>query len=130
MPGDVFEQLTAERLVTRYVKGHAKREWVKPAGKRNEALDGAVYALAAAHFAGIERWREGEWHKWEQRVQARDLVDDMAGAPELPAPAVQEAAAAEAAGEVVVEPPPAPAEPVRRRPQRGRFGKGGGWAPR
>ena len=41
-----FHQLTAEKLVTRFVKGHPVREWhkVRP---RNEALDCRVYALAA-----------------------------------------------------------------------------------
>lgn len=74
-PAEVFEQLTAERLVTRYIKGHAKLEWVKPAGKRNEALDCAVYALAAAHYVGIDRWKEGDWAKWQGRVAERDLFD-------------------------------------------------------
>lgn len=69
LPAEVFEQLTAERLVTRYVKGRAKLEWVKPAGKRNEALDCAVYALAMAMWAGVDRWREGDWKKWERKVQ-------------------------------------------------------------
>lgn len=78
LDADVFEQLTAERLVTRYIKGHPRLEWVKPAGKRNEALDCAVYALAAAHYAGIDRWRDGEWTKWEGRVQSRDLFDQPA----------------------------------------------------
>lgn len=77
LPGEVFEQLTAERLATRYVKGHAKLEWVKPAGKRNEALDCAVYALAAAIWLGVDRWREGDWSKWQGRVETRDLVDAM-----------------------------------------------------
>jgi phage terminase large subunit GpA-like protein len=75
MDGEVFEQLTAERLVTRYLKGHARLEWVKPNGKRNEALDGAVYALAAAHYFGIDRWKAGEWAKWEARVQVADLFE-------------------------------------------------------
>ena len=69
LPAEVFEQLTSERLVTRYVKGHPKLEWVKPAGKRNEALDCAVYALAAAHFLGMDRWKEGDWAKREAAVQ-------------------------------------------------------------
>jgi phage terminase large subunit GpA-like protein len=75
---EVFEQLTAERLVTRYVKGHPKLEWVKPAGRRNEALDCAVYALAAAHWLHVDRWREGDWAKWESRVQSADLFDAKA----------------------------------------------------
>jgi phage terminase large subunit GpA-like protein len=87
LPAEVFEQITAERLVTRYVKGHAKLEWIKPAGKRNEALDCAVYALAMAHWCGIDRWRDGDWAKWEARVQARDLVDAMQAPPPAAAPA-------------------------------------------
>jgi phage terminase large subunit GpA-like protein len=88
LPAEVFDQLTAERLVTRYVKGHAKLEWVKPAGKRNEALDCAVYALAAAHWLGIERWREADWARWEARVSAPDLFSPAAPAPpQEPAPA-------------------------------------------
>lgn len=69
LPGEVFEQLTAERLVTRHVKGHARLEWVKPVGRRNEALDCAVYALAGAVWVGIDRWKEGDWNKWELRTQ-------------------------------------------------------------
>lgn len=89
LEGDIFEQLTAERLVTRYIKGHARLEWVKPAGKRNEALDCAVYALAAAHYASIDRWREGEWAKWEGRVQAPDLFEGSPPSQPAPAPAQQ-----------------------------------------
>jgi phage terminase large subunit GpA-like protein len=44
-----FEQLTAERLRTRYVKGFAQQYWWKPDGRRNEALDCRVYAYAALH---------------------------------------------------------------------------------
>lgn len=42
-----YKQLTAEKLVTRYVKGQPVREWHKPDKARNEALDCRVYALAA-----------------------------------------------------------------------------------
>lgn len=45
---EFFSQLTAEKLVTRYVKGFPKREWVK-VHSRNEALDCTVYALAALY---------------------------------------------------------------------------------
>jgi phage terminase large subunit GpA-like protein len=44
---DWFKQLTAEKLVVRYVKGQPVREWHKPDRARNEALDCRVYALAA-----------------------------------------------------------------------------------
>lgn len=70
--GDEFEQLTAERLVTKYVKGHARQEWWKPSGKRNEALDCAVYAYAAAAYVGLTRMRDGEWQRREQRWAPRE----------------------------------------------------------
>ena len=42
---EYFKQLTAEKLVTRYHKGFARREWVK-VRSRNEALDCRIYAMA------------------------------------------------------------------------------------
>lgn len=42
-----YKQLTAEKLITRYLKGQPIREWHKPDRARNEALDCRVYALAA-----------------------------------------------------------------------------------
>jgi phage terminase large subunit GpA-like protein len=110
LPTEVFEQLTAERLVTRYVKGHPKLEWVKPPGRRNEALDCAVYALAGAHKVGIDRWREGDWAKWEARVQSRDLFD---APPAADAPADS----AEAAPQT-----PTVRQPIPQRPVVDRFG--------
>ena len=44
-----FEQMTAERLRTKYSSGFPRRYWWKPDGKRNEALDCRVYAYAALH---------------------------------------------------------------------------------
>lgn len=43
---EYFLQLTAEKQVTRFHKGAARREWIKTRS-RNEALDCNVYALAA-----------------------------------------------------------------------------------
>lgn len=43
---EYFRQLTAEKIVIRYHKGFARREWVKMR-PRNEALDVRVYAMAA-----------------------------------------------------------------------------------
>lgn len=45
-----FEQLTAERVMTRYRMGRPERVWMlKSDGARNEALDTYVYATAALH---------------------------------------------------------------------------------
>lgn len=55
---EYFRQLTAEKCVTRYVKGFPKREWIKTY-TRNEALDCRVYAYAALLIINpnIERHR-------------------------------------------------------------------------
>ncbi|MCP4477843.1 MAG: phage terminase large subunit family protein [Planctomycetaceae bacterium] len=46
---EFFEQLTAEKRVTKYKNGFPYREYVKTRG-RNEAIDCAVYALAAVEI--------------------------------------------------------------------------------
>ncbi|MEZ6853004.1 phage terminase large subunit family protein [Halodesulfovibrio aestuarii] len=48
-PDTYFEQLTAEKCITRYIKGFPKREWVK-IRPRNEALDCRNYAYAALNI--------------------------------------------------------------------------------
>jgi len=50
---DFFKQLTSEKIQTRFSKGHPIREWHKPAGMRNEALDRRAYALAALYSRAI-----------------------------------------------------------------------------
>ncbi len=49
LPEDYFQQLTAEKAVTKFSKGFPKREWVKTK-TRNEALDMFVYAIAALNI--------------------------------------------------------------------------------
>ena len=123
LPPEVFEQLTSERLVTKYVKGRPRLEWVKPAGRRNEALDCAVYALAAAHFAGIDRWREGDWNRWQGRAEARDLFDAGAappdGQPAAPAQEPQNEPAQPA--QASAAPPAGQAAPAQTKPKRNPF---------
>ena len=50
---EFFKQLTSEKVKTRFVKGHPVREWHKPPGVRNEALDRRVYALAVLYSRGV-----------------------------------------------------------------------------
>lgn len=129
LPPEVFEQLTSERLVTRYVKGRPRLEWVKPAGRRNEALDCSVYALAAAHFAGIPNWREGDWAKWQGRIEERGLFDELppvSAAATAPSPAqspdqspVQSPAANQSAPPSAPRPPAPP--PPAPSPARSRY---------
>ncbi|WP_370529104.1 terminase gpA endonuclease subunit [Undibacterium sp. KW1] len=68
LSADYYEQMTAERKLTRYVKGFKRTEWVKAKAARNEAWDLMVYNLAAAHFLGLHRWREADWERKKLRV--------------------------------------------------------------
>jgi phage terminase large subunit GpA-like protein len=67
-----FNQLTAEKLVTRYIKGQPKREWTKPDKARNEALDCRVYAFAALKIMNPSLKRLAERRKLNQPT--RDSV--------------------------------------------------------
>jgi phage terminase large subunit GpA-like protein len=97
LPDEEFAQLTAEKLVTRYLRGHPKREWELPRGKRNEALDCRVMADAVAEYLGVRR------AKWDQleaavRVTTQDLfAGAVTSAPQGPAAPSQEDAGAPAA---------------------------------
>ncbi len=53
---EFFEQITAEKMITRYRKGFPFREWHKTR-ERNEALDCRVYALAALHLMNVNLQR-------------------------------------------------------------------------
>jgi phage terminase large subunit GpA-like protein len=119
LPPEVFEQLTAERRVTRYIKGRPKLEWVKHASRRNEALDCAVYALAAAFYLGMERWKEHQWSEWERRVQTPDLFDTPEQPPQ-PQPSAQTTPTAQPANAPAepLEPPAAPTPPQDPRAMR------------
>lgn len=90
-PHEEFEQLTAERLVTKYVKGRQRLEWHKPSGKRNEALDCFVGAYAMACYMGIQTLKETGWARREQRFSPRmpDLFNAPAAPQPTPAPAPQ-----------------------------------------
>lgn len=49
-----FEQLTAEKVVTKYQRGFPVRTYVKRDGQRNEALDCRVYAYAALQSLNVK----------------------------------------------------------------------------
>ena len=44
---DYLDMIAAEKLQTKYLRGHPIRQWVKISGRRNEALDTLAYATAA-----------------------------------------------------------------------------------
>lgn len=62
---EYFEQLTAEKCVTKFKKGFPYREWIKTR-PRNEALDNRVYNLAAKTILNPL------WSALEKRVEAKD----------------------------------------------------------
>jgi len=96
LPSYVWEQLTAERVVTRYIKGHARRDWVKPAGRRNEALDCAVYAMAAAWHIGVPRHTDAHWQRYENRLRQADLLGLTLDTQAATIPVVAQSEAADA----------------------------------
>lgn len=61
---EYYLQLTAEKLVKRYVKGFPVYEWVNTR-VANHALDCEVYALAAAYRAGVQTV---EWDALAKRL--------------------------------------------------------------
>ena len=68
---EFFKQLTAEQLITRYVKGYTKLEWQKTR-PRNEALDCRVYARAAAYVVGLDRMSSANWEQLELDLKNSD----------------------------------------------------------
>jgi phage terminase large subunit GpA-like protein len=100
LPDEFFAQLVAERKHTRYVKGFKRTEWVKAKADRNEALDLAVYNLAAAHYLGLHRWRPSDWQKIRQQLAPQQ--QDLFSQPDRPAEPV-----------AAVKPKPGPRLPRR-----------------
>jgi phage terminase large subunit GpA-like protein len=80
LPEEFYEQLAAEKLVTRYKHGVPYGEWVQ-LRPRNEAIDAVVYAYAAAIRAGMGRL---DWGRLEQGLALRAGTD--APAPTAPPP--------------------------------------------
>lgn len=120
LPAEYYEQLTAERLVTKYHRGRAKLEWVKAAARRNEALDLEVYCLAAAHYAGIPLISDSGWERLA-KAWAPDLfstTDHGAAAANTPGPDTPASSAAPAAppAEPAVQAPALPRIPRKRGP--------------
>lgn len=52
--GDYFDQIRAERLVTKYSRGHPVKRWEITSGRRNEALDTLTYSYAARGLVGTD----------------------------------------------------------------------------
>ena len=63
-------QFTSERLQTAIVRGHATKRWVKKFGRRNEAWDCFIYALAASKTYFLENPR----YNRAKMVDTTDLI--------------------------------------------------------
>jgi len=79
---EFFRQLTAEKRVTKYVKGFPRSEWVKTRA-RNEALDVRCYSVAAYAALNTNINKVAE----RLRLRGEQLKDDKA--TDKPAPVVR-----------------------------------------
>lgn len=103
-----YRGLTAETLVTRYVKGRPRSEWVLKKGTRNEPLDLWVYGYAAAAYLGMTRWREADWDRLQAKIEPPLFDPDLMSGSVLTATEI-----APAAREVQERPPHLPQAPRR-----------------
>jgi phage terminase large subunit GpA-like protein len=74
---DWYEQLVVEQPRVRYTKGRAVREWIKPNGARNEALDLSVYNLAMAYQLGLHKWSALDWKRLRDKLVPENLTRDL-----------------------------------------------------
>jgi phage terminase large subunit GpA-like protein len=104
---ELFEQLLVEKPRTRFVKGRAVREYVKPNGARNEFLDTHVGNLAVAHYLGLHKWTATDWARLR-----RNLIGAAPVIPTVERPADKQPPRAEAAPAPQTPPAPPPAAPA------------------
>jgi len=119
LPAEWFEGLVVEQPRVRYAKGRTIREWIKPAGARNEPLDLSVYNLAIAYQLGLNRWAALDWQRLRDKLVPPNLTRDLfapaaeaLSAPELEPAVPRETAAPKlvhTSGQPIVAPQPAPA---------------------
>lgn len=64
---EYFKQITAEQLVPKVVNGFTKYRWIK--FYRNEILDMRVYARAAAHLVGLDRYQKSHWDQLKTELR-------------------------------------------------------------
>jgi phage terminase large subunit GpA-like protein len=92
-----FDQITAERLRTKYLRGFPVRYWWKPDNRRNEALDCRVYAYAALQgliAMGVQLNRHAERVERAAALRAEAEQAARAAAAPVPVPAQNDVAAA------------------------------------
>lgn len=126
LPDEYYEQLTAEKLVRRTVKGAVVNEWIKTR-ERNEALDLEIMCQAAAIYARVHYMNDAAWDRLQQVInpEQRDLFAAKQGSADV---STEQKAGADAATDQAAQAlSPAPvnaaadAEPapvVRTRPRK------------
>lgn len=123
---EYYEQLTAEKLVTRRVKGYSVREWHKTR-ERNEALDCRVYAHAALKLLNPDLRKQAAKAAAAAQAEAeRDVAVEKlkAGLNAMPADAREQLQ--EAATAAIADTPPVATqkEPPKKRKLRRSGGVG------
>ena len=82
---EVFEQLLVEKPHVRWHKGRAIREYIKPNGARNEALDCMVGNLALAYYLGLHKWSAADWARLRDNLVPTHATPDLFAAAEAAA---------------------------------------------
>lgn len=80
---DFFEQLADSEVKVPSAKAGGRRVWTLKTGKRNEALDCAVYAEHAARALRLHLFNDAQWTAREQALQ---LPDPAAAKPHTATP--------------------------------------------
>lgn len=88
LPPEWFDQMVVEQPRTRWAKGRAIRDWVKPNGARNEAWDVSVYNLAIAYQLGLHKWSALDWARLRTKL-IPPMADLFAPVPEQAPQALQ-----------------------------------------
>jgi phage terminase large subunit GpA-like protein len=114
-------QITAEKLVVRYVKGQPIREWDKPDKARNEALDCRNYATAALKIMAPS------FNRLAERLKAF-IAQHPSGTPQPEPPAAAPAPKAEIAQ--VAQPESAPQNARVHKSAAARRTYGNNWVKR
>ena len=65
---DYWQQLTAEKQITKMVNGFPKRVWVKKDSDRNEVLDCEGMALAALQYVYTRHNRQTFWQQMQSKL--------------------------------------------------------------
>lgn len=91
LPQEYFDQLTAEKCITKYRNGYPVKVWVKRSGDRNESFDMEVYAYAALLFLYTRYARATFWPQLEKELAKKQTAPQNADQPPTPAPPEVEA---------------------------------------